>query len=409
MVPLPEMIKVRQIFDDRHIEDIEKHTLNECEKYKTLFRKGEKIAVAAGSRGIQNIPLIIKTIISFLHRNGNDVIIIPAMGSHGGATAEGQKEVLESYGITEEEMGAPIISSMEVVELDSSGLENRIFIDRNAYQCDGIILINRIKAHTDHTAETESGLLKMCTIGLGKQMQAREIHRYGNHGLKDLRVPSALKIIEQSNIRLGFAIVENAYHKTSSLKALLPQDFLSEEIKLLKTANRIMGRLPVSELDILCIDQMGKNISGVGIDPSVTGEIGIRIEPQKINTKIEIIIVDDLTEESHGNALGVGMADMITTKLHKKIDMNVTYENVITSSYLERGKIPMIFSSLEECLSVAMGLRSWDNETIRLIRIKNTQELAELYVSKAVYSSIKDFPSIEKTGELTAWENTYDL
>ena len=409
MVPLPEMIKVRQIFDDRHIEDIEKHTLNECEKYKTLFREGEKIAVAAGSRGIQNIPLIIKTIISFLHRNGNDVIIIPAMGSHGGATAEGQKEVLESYGITEEEMGAPIISSMEVVELDSSGLENRIFIDRNAYQCDGIILINRIKAHTDHTAETESGLLKMCTIGLGKQMQAREIHRYGNHGLKDLRVPSALKIIEQSNIRLGFAIVENAYHKTSSLKAILPQDFLSEEIKLLKTANRIMGRLPVSELDILCIDQMGKNISGVGLDPSVTGEIGIRIEPQKINTKIEIIIVDDLTEESHGNALGVGMADMITTKLHKKIDMKVTYENVITSSYLERGKIPMIFSSLEECLSVAMGLRSWDNETIRLIRIKNTQELAELYVSKAVYSSIKDFPSIEKTGELTAWENTYDL
>ena len=409
MESLPEMIKVEQIFDNSHIADIERHTLNECEKYKSLFKPGEKIAVATGSRGITNLPLILKTIISFLKKNGNDVIIIPAMGSHGGATAEGQIEILESYGISESAMGAPVVSSMEVVELDSTGLENRVFVDKNAYECDGIIVVNRIKAHTDHTGETESGLLKMCTIGLGKQAQAKEIHNFGNHGLKDLKTPSALRIIKEANVRLGFALVENACHNTCVLKALKPENFLKEEIELLKLSNSIIARLPVKDIDILCIDEMGKNISGVGMDPNVIGEIGIRIEPPKTDTKIEIIIVDDITEESHGNAIGIGLADMISEKLYKKVDIKATYENIITSSYLERGKIPMKFPTLEDCLSTAMGIRNWNNDTIRLIRIKNTMELSEIYVSKAVYNSIKDFPSIKKKGELIPWDKTGDL
>ena len=409
MKSLPEMIKVEQVFDNSHIADIEKHTLSECEKFRHLFKPGEKIAIAAGSRGITNIITVLKTIISFLKNNGNDVIIFPAMGSHGGATAEGQLEILEGYGITEESMGVPIMSSMEVVELDSTGLENRVFIDKYAYECDGIIVANRIKAHTDHTAETESGLLKMCTIGIGKHAQAKEIHNYGNHGLKDLRVPSALRIIKEANVRLGFAIVENAYHQTAVLKALEPEDFVKEEIELLKLSNKIIARLPVKNIDILCIDEMGKNISGVGIDPNVTGEIGIRIEPQKNDTEVEIIIVDDLTDESHGNAIGVGLADMISEKLYNKIDFAATYENIITSSYLERGKIPMKFPTLEDCLETALGIRNWDNETIRLIRIKNTMELSEIYVSRAVYNSIKDQPSIKIPGDFVPWEKTSDL
>ena len=409
MKSLPEMIKIDQVFDNNHIADIEKHTLAECEKYKHIFKPGEKIAIAAGSRGITNIITILKTIISFLKDNGNEVIIFPAMGSHGGATAEGQREVLEGYGITEETMGVPILSSMEVVELDSTGLENRVFVDKNAYECDGIIVVNRIKAHTDHTAETESGLLKMCTIGIGKQAQAREIHNYGNYGLKKLRVPSALRIIKEAKVKLGFALVENAYHQTSVLKALEPDNFLKEEIELLKLSNNLMARLPIEEIDILCIDEMGKNISGVGMDPNVIGEIGIRIEPPKNDTKIEIIIVDDITKESHGNAIGIGLADMISQKLYDKIDMKATYENIITSSYLERGKIPMIFPTLDDCLETAMGIRNWNNETIRLIRIKNTMELSEIYVSKAVYNSIKDVPSIKKAGDFVPWEKTTDL
>ncbi len=409
MEPLPEMIKVKQVFNDSCIEDIGKHTLKECEKFRHLFKPGEKIAIAAGSRGITNIVVILKTIITFLKNNGNEVIIFPAMGSHGGATAEGQLEVLEGYGITEKTMGVPILSSMEVVELDSSGLENRLFVDKNAYECDGIIVVNRIKAHTDHTAETESGLLKMCTIGIGKQAQAKEIHNYGNHGLKDLRVPSAMRIIKEANVRLGFAIVENAYHHTSVLEALEPENFLAEETRLLKMSNELMARLPVSDIDILCIDEMGKNISGVGMDPNVIGEIGIRIEPPKNDTKIEIIIVDDITEESHGNAIGIGLADMISEKLYRKIDMKATYENIITSSYLERGKIPMKFPTLDDCLSVAMGIRNWNNETIRMIRIKNTMELSEIYVSKAVYEMLKDSPNIERIGDFIPWKETGNL
>ena len=187
------------------------------------------------------------------------------------------------------------------------------------------------------------------------------------------------------------------------------KNFLKEEIELLKLSNSIIARLPVKDIDILCIDEMGKNISGVGMDPNVIGEIGIRIEPPKTDTKIEIIIVDDITEESHGNAIGIGLADMISEKLYKKVDIKATYENIITSSYLERGKIPMKFPTLEDCLSTAMGIRNWDNDTIRLIRIKNTMELSEIYVSKAVYNSIKEFPSIKKKGELIPWDKTGDL
>lgn len=401
----PELVKIHQVFNDEHIEDIAAHVEQECSRWEHLFDRNETIALAMGSRGISNMALIARTVVSFFKQRGNEVIIFPAMGSHGGATAEGQREVLEGYGITEEYTGAEIRSSMEVVELDSSGLENRAFIDENAYSCDSIIVINRIKAHTDFTGEIESGLLKMSAIGLGKQKQAQEIHSRGVYGLKELLVPTAERIIREANVKLGFAIVENSYHQTQIFRGIAPEEFYTEEKKLLEVAKANIAQLPVKGLDILCVDEMGKNISGVGIDVNVIGDIGIRNEPPKNDVKIKNIIVNDITPESHGNAIGMGLADIITEQFRKKIDYRATNENTITSSFLERAKTPMVAPTYKDALGIALQVTGKGPDEVRLVRIRNTQELSEIYVSRAVYREIEDSPNIEKKGDFTAWDD----
>lgn len=406
---IPELIRIKQLLDDSRIMNIKEKVENECERFAERFTTDKKIAVAVGSRGISNLVLITKTVVSFFQSRGHEVVIIPAMGSHGGATAKGQIEVLEGYGITHQSTGAEILSSMEVVELDSSGLENRVYVDKNAYACDAVISINRVKAHTDFTSDIESGLLKMCCIGLGKQKQAVEIHQRGISGLKNLIRSTAERIIAATPVKMGLAIVENPYHETKIIKAVAPENFYQEEKELLLEANKNIAQLPVTEIDILCIDWMGKNISGVGIDPNVIGYVGIRHVEPKNNVKIRTIIVDDLTEESHGNAIGVGLADMITEKLYKKINFHDTYENTITSSFLERAKIPVVRKNYKDALKIGLELNGKDADTLRLVRIKNTQELSELYVSKAVLEEIKNIPAIKIKGNFQQWENLAPL
>ncbi len=404
MEQLPEVIRIIQHLDDTRIDDIDAHVAGECEKFADRFPGGEKIAVAVGSRGITNLQSIVKSVVTFLKEKGNEVIIVPAMGSHGGATAEGQIEVLEGYGITEEAVGAPIHSSMEVVELESPDLENRVFVDKNAYECDGTVVLNRIKAHTDYTGEVESGLLKMCCIGLGKQRQAVEIHRRGTYGLSKLIRPTAERIMEGARIRVGLAIIENPYHHTKSIEALDPAEIYEREKVLLQEANRNIAQLPIEDIDILCVDEMGKNISGVGIDPNVIGNTGIRYQEGKNKVRIKTVIADDLTDESHGNAIGVGLADIISRKLYDKIDFHATYENTITSSFLERAKIPIVKETYEKALETAMAVGGKGPDEVRLLRIKNTQELAQLYVSRAVWKEIKESSSIEAAGDFVSWE-----
>lgn len=400
----PEMVRIHQVFNDEHIEDIAGHVEAECARWEHLFDRNETIALAMGSRGISNMALMAKVIVSYFQNRGNKMIIVPAMGSHGGATAEGQREVLEGYGITEAYTGAEIHSSMEVVELDSSDLENKVFVDKNAYACDSIIVINRVKAHTDFTGEIESGLLKMCTIGLGKRKQATEIHSRGVYGLKHLLVPTAERICREANVKLGFAIVENPYHQTMIFRGVPSGSFYTEEKKLLELARANIARLPVEDIDILCVDEMGKNISGVGIDVNVTGDTGIRNAPPKNNVKIKTIIVNDLTPESHGNAIGVGLADIITKQLRQKIDDHATNENTITSSFLERARIPMVAPSYKDALRIALQVTGKGPDEVRLVRIKNTQELSEVYVSRAVYRDIENSPRIETTSDFTQWD-----
>ena len=359
--------------------------------------KGKSIAIAVGSRGISNLAEIVKSTVEFVIKMGGKPFIVPAMGSHGGATAAGQRELLEGYGITSEYVGAKIISSMKVVELPSDGLKTRVFMDQNAYNADGTIVINRIKAHTDFHGKVESGIIKMCVIGLGKHKQALEIHHHRLYGLKELIAPTAIKVLEHGNVILGLGIVEDAYDKTVSIKAIRPEDFFIEESRLLKISKANMPKLPLNNIDILIIDQMGKDISGVGLDTNIIGrmKVGDNNEPEYPN--ITNIVISDLTDASHGNALGVGLGDIITQRLFDKIDLQATYANVITSTFLERGKIPIIAKTDSEAINFAIRTCGPINiEDMKIVRIKNTLKLDEFYANKAAEAAFLVDMEIDK-------------
>jgi len=397
---IPELIKVRQFFNREHIEDIEGKVREEILRSGVRIKPGSHIAIAAGSRGIRNIHRIVRATVEVVKEFRGRPFIVPAMGSHGGATAEGQKELLEGYGITEEYTGAPIRSSMEVVELPSDGLENRVYMDKLAYSADGTIVINRIKPHTDFHGDIESGLLKMCVIGLGKHKQAIEIHRFGTYGLKYLIPPTAKRIIEYGNIILGIGIVENAYDETMIISAVKPEDFEREDKRLLDIARKNMPCLPVDKLDILIVDEMGKDISGAGMDTNIIGRIYIDGETEPEKPRITRIVATDLTEKAHGNAIGIGLADLTTRRLVNKIDFNATYQNAVTSTFLQRGKIPVIAEDSKTAIEWAlMTCGPIDISNARIIRIKNTLSLNELYISKSILEEIKD--KIEIIGDFT--------
>jgi hypothetical protein len=370
------------------------------------LKKGDSVAVAVGSRGITNIALITKCIIDSLKIKGAKPFIVPAMGSHGGGTARGQKELLKSYGVTEDYCGCPIKSSMEVVELPSDGLENKVYMDKYAYEADGTVVINRIKTHTDFSGEIESGLLKMIVIGLGKRQQATAIHDYGVYGLKHLILPTAKQILKYGNIIMGIGIVENAYNNTAIIKAILPEDIERTEIELLKIARRNMHHLPYDDIDILIVDEMGKNISGSGMDTKIIGRIKISTEKDPDRPKIKNIIVCDLTHESHGNASGIGLADMITKKLYNKIDLDSTYANCLVSNFYERAKIPIIMENpYTATLNAIRACNKIKIEDLKIMRIKNTLNINEVYVSQYIYKKIKNKYNIKA---ISNFESIFD-
>ena len=401
---MTKMIKVRQDFNRDHIKNVEEKVKQEIENSGVKIAKGSSIAIAVGSRGVANIHRVVKATVETIKGMGGIPFIVPAMGSHGGATAKGQKEVLESYGVTEAYVGAPIKSSMQVVELPNDGIVNSVYMDKNAYEADGTIIINRIKVHTDFHSSTESGLIKMCVIGLGKHKQALAIHRYRVYGLKNLILPTARQVLKHGNILLGIGLVENAYDETAIIKAILPEKLEEEELKLLQYNRTHMPSIPVSQLDVLLVDEMGKDISGVGIDTNIIGRIGIQSETAPESPKITNIVVSDLTEASHGNALGMGLAEFITKKLFNKIDFKATYENVITSTFLDRGKMPIVADTDLQAFQYAIRTCGpIEIEKARVIRIKNTLHLSEIYVSPAVLEEIKDKQNI------TILENPKDI
>ncbi|MDR7869691.1 MAG: lactate racemase domain-containing protein [Tissierellaceae bacterium] len=373
---------VKQNFNNEKIENVREEVIKELDSIEAnkLITPNMKIGVTAGSRGISNIVTITRTICDYIKDAGGTPYIIPAMGSHGGATAEGQLHVLESLGITEESMGCPIKSSMEVVQLGTTESGVPVYFDKVAYSMDGVIVVNRIKPHTDFESQIESGLTKMIAVGLGNQMGCATMHEYG---LRTSIPESARVSKEKVNFLLGLGIIENSKDETYKLKAVLPEDFETEEKKLLIEAKGTVPKLPVDNLDILVVKEMGKMISGTGMDTKVLGRIKILGEVEPITPKINKVVVLNLASNSYGNALGVGLADITTKKLVDSIDFDATYANIISTSFLERGKVPITVSNDKNAIIVGINTVGVVNaENIKIGIIKNTLDLQEMYLSE---------------------------
>lgn len=351
---------------------------------------GMKIAVAVGSRGISKIDVIVKTVVECLLDAGTKPFIIPAMGSHGGATADGQRMVLAGYGITEEKIGVPVRSSMEVVKLGeiTEPMKIPVYMDKYAYEADGVLELGRVKCHTDFHGEHESGIVKMLTIGLGKHAQALTMHGYGAIGLRDYIPWVSKKVIESGKIIGALAILEDGYDNTADLKFVKSKDIFSVDSKFLARSKTLIAKLPFDEIDVLIVDMMGKDISGTGLDTNVIGRI--RIPGQEDGKPFcSKIVVLNLSEASHGNALGIGLADVTTQSLVDSIDWKATNENVITSGFLQRGFLPIVAKNDEEAVKIAIRTCGKPaDKNLKIVRIRNTLSLDEVYLSSALLEQV---------------------
>lgn len=400
---LPKIVKIRQKFEGPKVECIETEVAKQFakEEIRNLFSPGMKIAITGGSRGIANIAKVIRAIVSELTQLGVEPIIIPAMGSHGGATAKGQVEVLESLGVTKEYCQASICSSMEVVRIGETAVGLPVYMDKIAYGTDGVIVVNRIKAHTDFKEKIESGLLKMASIGLGKHKQAQAIHTYGVEGIRDHMPKVAEVVFNSGKVLMGVGLVENSHEQTAIIEAIPVNKIVDKEKELLIISKSLMPKLPIDKLDLLFVDQIGKNYSGTGMDTNIIGRIRIAGTMEPSNPNITYLIASDLSEPSHGNALGIGLADLTTQRLFEKINYQAMNENVITSTFLARASIPIVLSNDKEALNAAMRC-VWgkDSQTIRFMRIPNTLHIEYMYASEALVEELKQNNDIEILSEL---------
>ena len=397
--------KIKQYFNRSKIKDLPTyiHQAIKESDLKDRIKPGDKIGLTIGSRGIANIKTIAKQIVFELKRFNAFPFILPAMGSHGGANSIGQKKLIASYGITEQEIGVPIISSMDTVMIGKVEDRIPIYFSKDAMQADGIIALNRVKTHTDFKSEIiESGISKILVIGLGKEKGAVSIHLLGVYGLKKI-IPQAVDlIIKEAPVIQGVGILENGYNQTMKILFVPPEDIIRTDTKLLKESKQLISKLPIDEIDVLITQEIGKNISGTGFDTNVIGRLYINGEKEMEKPKINKLVALDLTEESHGNACGIGLADITTRDLVNKINYKDTYANIITSTFLNRAKIPIIADTEKEAVEIAIKT-CWklEQSNLKLLIMKNTSNLEYLYVSKAIWNEIKDSKRIEAGGE---WE-----
>jgi nickel-dependent lactate racemase len=382
------MVSIRQRFERNRIDNIPEAVRKELAKLNLnrIIKPGQTVALTAGSRGIANIPVVLKSTVQFLGDLGARPYIVPAMGSHGGATAEGQKKLLESYGVTEAAMGVPIHSSMETISLGSTPEGFPIFLDKHASEADHIAVIGRIKPHTGYHGPIESGLCKMMMIGLGKHHGALYYHRL----LLDLPYDKVVRAVgravrERAKISFGLGIVENAYDETAMLRGVLPADFEPAEEELLTKARLWLPTLPFRQADIVIVDEIGKDISGSGMDTNVVGRK--RAHRQAAATSgmpdYRLIYVRSLSERTHGNATGLGLADFTRTSVVKAMDYQATVINCLTAGYPEGADLPVHFDSDREILEAAVkiiGMR--EPHDARMLHIRNTLHLEEMEISE---------------------------
>lgn len=404
-IKLPPMALARQCFPDHHlnapVQTLREQFFNPA--VRSLIRPGMSIAVTAGSRGLHCYPELMKELILQLKELGAKPFIIPAMGSHGGATAQGQKELLAGYGITEEAMGAPIRSSMDTVQAALTDSGEPVWIDRYAWEADGIVLFNRIKPHTGFRGDFESGLVKMAAIGLGKQRGAETVHA-GGPALMAQRVRDfGTRAIQASRVLFGVATVEDSFDRVCGIRVLTAPEILAEEPRLLEKAKAMMPSILLEELDVLIVDRIGKNISGPGMDPNITHTYlpGAPISEDLRAKRARRVVVLDLTEETHGAAMGIGMADITTRQLWKKMDLEATYPNCLTSGATHSAKLPMFFDSHRLAIQAAVKtLNQTDKSNLRIVRIQDTLHLEEIWISQALLPEAEKHPRLQLLSSL---------
>ncbi|MFO7738453.1 MAG: DUF362 domain-containing protein [Desulfatiglandaceae bacterium] len=380
----PSMYRVHQQFDDTAIDDVA-GSIRKAFRHITFKRSvmpGQRVAVAVGSRGIHGLPIIVNAVVSCLRERGLEPFIIPAMGSHGGAEAEGQSALLHDLGVTEATVKAPVVSTMDVASLGRLESGAEVFFSKDALSADHFVVINRVKPHTICHAEVESGLCKMLAVGCGKHEGASRMHRFG---LAASIVPAAKLILRHAPALCGLAIVENSSEFTHTLKLALPEEFVDVDRDLLVLARSLLPKIPLDDLDILIVDEMGKDISGAGIDPNVIGFWRRESGPKRPNYRTLIVL--DITPRSHGNAVGIGMVDLTTERVIEKVDLKASYTNAITTGLWSSVRLPIALENDRAVLNTALA-KVADPRQVRMARIINTLKLETFWATQPLLGEL---------------------
>ena len=394
-MPLPRFVRVRQRFNADEVADVDAAVAAEFAKFAHIDLTGKSVAVAIGSRGIRSQKPVVVAVIRELKAAGAEPFIVPAMGSHGGGNAEAQQKIVEDYGMGAEAMGVPLRSSLEVVELARVADDLPVFCDRQAYEADYIVACNRVKPHTSFRGRHESGLAKMLVIGLGKHKGAVEIHRRGMARFGELLPVAAEAWLAHTKTLFAVAIVENGYEKLNHVELVAPADVIERDAILLERAKALIPRILLDEIDLLIVDQIGKNISGAGMDPNVTGRNHSNARDFG-GPEIRQIVVRDLTEGTRGNATGIGVADVTTQALARKLDFTKTYVNLVTAGVPAGAALPLVANNDREAIFIALrGCPMITPETARVVRIENTLDLGEIWTSTALIGQVEAQPDME--------------
>ena len=402
---LPRMIEIEQRLYSRRVVDIPAAVARAWAEAGCAGRipPGGRIAITVGSRGIDNIVAITSSVVGLVKEAGARPFILPAMGTHGGATASGQTKVLRSLGVTPRSVGAPIRASMATVRLGKMRYGAAVHASHEAVDADGLIVMNRVKQHTDFVGEHESGLVKMLAIGVGKRDGATAMHSRGCASLRE-DVPEAARVmLRRLPVAGGLAILENGYHETADVVGLSPDEIMERERTLLRRAQRTAARLPFREIDLLIVDRIGKDISGVGFDTHVIGRRMIWGEPEFRGTRIRVVVARDLSPASRGNPLGMGLADLVTERLVCKIDWETLRANVLHTGFLNRAKMPIALPNDRELIRAALlALGQPEARRVRVVRIVSTLELGRMWISEGLLEEAGRHPRVQVVGKPAA-------
>jgi hypothetical protein len=405
-VNIPHAAPIRQTAPQPVVADVAGEVRRQWlgSRFAKRVRPGSRVAVGVGSRGIANVSTIVRATLDSLRELGAEPFVVAAMGSHGGATAEGQRQLLAEYGVSEQALGVPVKTDMTAVQIGKNSWGEPVFWDKNALEADAVVTVSRVKPHTDFRGRFESGILKMIVIGLGKRDGASQHHRWGVRGLRDMLPETGKVVLQKTPFAAGLAVLENAHEQTARLKVVDRDEVLEVEAGLLEEARGLMGRLPFDQLDLLVIGEIGKNYSGAGIDPNVVSRLLIETQPEPgTPPRITRICCLDLSPESHGNGTGVGIADLTTDRLLAAIDPIPFRMNNLTACFLWRSKLPIAFPTDRECIDQGVQTCWQPNpDAVRMAVIPNTLELADLWVSAPLLEEAKKHPHLEVTGELQA-------